>query len=119
MNQLEVVFCGDSLYLSGLAACLRRDPRLRVTQLDVPPAAALGDLRLLAPDAVVAEDAGEDAVAALLRVNPRLVFILVDAATDTLAVLAGHQPTAAPVAALASIILAGGHAPAPKGACHE
>lgn len=37
LNQLEVVFCGDSVYLSGLAASLRPNPRLRVTQLDAPP----------------------------------------------------------------------------------
>jgi hypothetical protein len=38
LNQLEVVFCGDSVYLSGLAASLRPNPRLRVTQLDAPVA---------------------------------------------------------------------------------
>lgn len=105
MKQLEVVFCGNSVYLSGLAASLRPDPRLRVTQLDAPPAKALGDLRLLAPHAIIAEESGPDAVAALTQADPRLAVIHIDAASDTLAVLTGRRPGAAPVADLTRVLL--------------
>lgn len=105
MKQIEVVFCGNSVYLSGLAASLRPDPRLRVTQLDVPLAKALGDLRLIAPDAVVAEQPGEAAVKVLRQANPRFTFLLVDAVTDTLTVFGGGTLFEAPVADLARLVV--------------
>jgi hypothetical protein len=46
--------------------------------------------------------------------NPCLAIIMVDAATDTLAVCAGDLQAAAPVADLARIILAGSPGPATR-----
>lgn len=104
MKQIEVVFCGNSVYLSGLAASLRQSTRLRVSQVDGSPGEALNDLKLLCPDVVVAEIAEREAVKALLQDNPRLKVIVVVAATDSLAVLGGRPSSTSAVTELAQVI---------------
>ncbi len=104
MKQIEVVFCGDSVYLSGLAASLRQSALLRVSQVEASPGEALNDLKLLCPDVVVAEVAEREAVQALLQYIPRLKVIAIAAATDSLTVLGGRQSSASAVTELARVI---------------
>jgi len=104
LKQIEVVFCGKSVYLSGLAASLRQSARMRVSQLDASPGEALNDLKLLCPDVVVAEVAEREAVKALLQYNPRLKVIVIAAATDSLTVLGGRQSSTSAVTELARVI---------------
>lgn len=114
MRQIEVVFCGNSVYLSGLAASLRTNSRLRLVEIDARLDKAANELNMLRPEVVVGEFAGLGAVEAMRAKNPGLVVIAVEAATDTLICFAGRTPEVAPVAELARLIMAG--APAGDGA---
>ena len=55
MEALEVVFCGNSVYLCGLAAGLRQNKELRIRLVDHTLAKALPDLKILHPHVVIAQ----------------------------------------------------------------
>ncbi len=113
MKQREVVFCGNSVYLSGLAASLRQNSRLRIVAIDACPDKAANELKMLRPEVVVGEFAGPETVEALRLEHPGLSVIAVEAATDTLVVFDGRTPERAPVSELARLIAGG--APASDG----
>jgi DNA-binding NarL/FixJ family response regulator len=53
MRRVEVVFCGNSVYLAGLAAYLQAEPELCITQVESPLEEALEELKMLRPDVVI------------------------------------------------------------------
>ncbi|WP_094604350.1 hypothetical protein [Sporomusa silvacetica] len=104
MKRWEVVLCGNSVYLSGLAASLRRDACLRIVQVDVLLGKALNDLKIIRPDVVVTEGVGAALLDAMVGEIPGMMVIAVDAATDTLTILNNPETVSLPVTNLARII---------------
>lgn len=103
-KRIEVAFCGNSVYLSGLANVLRQDARLRVTQIDVPPAKAMKDLELLRPDVVVAEDVDSRTAFVLRKQKSVALVIAIQAATNSLTILDDRQLLNSSVQNLARVI---------------
>lgn len=93
MEALEVVFCGNSVYLCGLAAGLRQNKELRIRLVDHTLAKALPDLKILHPHVVIAQIPDSAGVSTLQSHHPDLLFIGIDAAADSLKVFTGEQPT--------------------------
>jgi hypothetical protein len=107
LKQIEVVFCGNSVYFSGLAASLRQDSRLRIVEIDACLKEATNELKMLRPEVVVAEIVGHGAVEALCREYPGLSVIAVEAATDSMVIFTGRTTERAPVSELARLIITG------------
>lgn len=92
------------MYLSGLAASLRLNRRLRIVEIDARLDKAANELKMLRPEVVVGEIAGLETVEVLRAENPRLMVIVIEAATDSLAVLAGRPSSTSAVTELARVI---------------
>lgn len=105
MKPLEVVFCGNSVYLCGLAAGLQQNEQLRIRMVDMLLDKAMPELKMLCPDVVISECPDSELVNALVRDNPHLFSIGIDAASDSLTVLAGGRPLLLSVEELARVIL--------------
>lgn len=92
LETVEVVFCGNSVYLCGLAAGLRLNKRLRIRLVDNTLAKAMPELKILHPHVVIAESPAPREVNALQNTHPGLLLIGIDAATDSFRIFAGEQP---------------------------
>ncbi|HEY3426357.1 MAG TPA: hypothetical protein VGL27_16285 [Negativicutes bacterium] len=91
MKRLEIAFCGNSICLSRLAASLRQSPLLRIAQVDTSLARALNDLKMLCPDVIITEFVDQSTMNTLQQEHPPLLVIIIEAATDTLAVFADRR----------------------------
>jgi len=92
----RVVLYGNSLVLAGVGASLKAYPGLEVISLDIPPAAMPQELGALCPTVVIF-DLGSippEFPFSLLRQQPDLVLIGLDAAGDRLLLLSGQQARA-------------------------
>ena len=107
MKPVEVVFCGNSVYLCGLAAGLETVKQLRTRLVDMELYQAMIDLKMYHPDVVVAEAISykPGVVSTLLHYNPRLLLIKIHPTTDSLEVIAGEQHKARVVEELVQVIL--------------
>ena len=89
----KVVLYGNSLVLAGIEASLKAYPGIELICLDVQPPAEVQQLCALSPAAVIF-DLGAvppEFPFSLLREQPDLLVIGVDAAGDKLLVLSGQQ----------------------------
>lgn len=108
MNQVEVAFCDNSLYFSGLAASLQIDnTQFRVHVLDQPLTRAMPELKMLCPNVVVlavADDMPE--VANTLRqLDSCRAIIVVNPERGELEVCSAEQSFVTSVESLANVIL--------------
>jgi hypothetical protein len=98
-QQLDVVVCGNSLFLSGMAASLRRQGIFRVSCFDEPLALSVSDIKMLSPQAVLFEysDAVQPIITLLLKERPSLRLVGLRPEEDSLVVFSGseHQVTSA------------------------
>lgn len=85
---LEVVFCGDSIYLSGLAACLQSEANFRIITIERSLEQTGNDLKILHPEVVVFESDQETwrFATGLIGDYPKLRLIGVNPVTETLEV---------------------------------
>ncbi len=104
LGPVEVVFCGNSIYLCGLAAGLQPTAELRIRLVDNTLDKAIPELKMLRPHVIIAESLDPAWVNVLRNTNPGLLLIGIEAATDSLRVFTGEQPVF-PVEELARIIL--------------
>lgn len=103
MKPLEVIFCGNSVYLCGLAAGLRKIENLRVSLVDRAIDNAMSDLKMLSPDVVIFEG-GEHDQKLKGEIYFSLAAIAVFPKTDSLVVYGGDGSFAASVDELVQII---------------
>ena len=109
----RVVLYGNSLVLAGAAASLKAYPSIELICLAAHPPAEMGQLWALRP-AVVILDLGAvppDLPISLLREQPKLLLIGVDAAGDKLLVLSGQQARSLTTQALVQVIEGRAHSP--------
>jgi hypothetical protein len=109
----RVVLYGDSLVLAGTAASLGTYPGIELICLDAQPPAAAQELCALCPTAVIF-DLGAvppEFPFSLLREQPDLVLIGMDAAGDKLLVLSGQQAHSLTTEALVQVIEGRAHSP--------
>ncbi len=92
LKTVEVVFCGNSVYLCGLAAGLRQNENLRIRLVDNTLKKALPELKILQPHVVIAESPASPEIRILQTSQPGLLLIGIDAATDSFRILVGEQP---------------------------
>lgn len=92
LETVEVVFCGNSVYLCGLAAGLRQNAKLRIRLVDNTLEKALPELKILHPHVVIAENPAPPEACTLQTNHPDLLLIGIDAATDSFRIFAGEQP---------------------------
>lgn len=92
LETVEVVFCGNSVYLCGLAAGLRQNERLRIRLVDNTLEKTMPELKILQPHVVIAEVPAPPVVRALQTNHPGLLLIGINAATDSFRIFAGEQP---------------------------
>lgn len=104
LETVEVVFCGNSIYLCGLAAGVQQNKELRIRLTDNTLEKAMPELKMLHPHVVIAESPTSVEVSALQNKHPGLLLIGIDAATDSLRVFTGEQPVFS-VEELAQVIL--------------
>jgi hypothetical protein len=109
----RVVLYGNSLVLAGVGASLKAYPGIELICLDAQPPAAAQELCALSPAAVIF-DLGAvppEFPFSLLREQPDLVLIGVDAAGDKLLVLSGQQAHSLTTEALVQVIEGRAHSP--------
>ena len=109
----RVVLYGDSLVLAGMGASLKAYPGIELICLAAQPPAEVQQLWALRP-AVVILDLGAvppDLPVSLLREQPELLLIGVDAAGDKLLVLSGQQAHSLTTEALVQVIEGRAHSP--------
>lgn len=106
MKPLEVVFCGNSIYLCGLAANLRENPELRVSIVDEGLNEGMPEIKVLAPDVVIFEAAPRVSAEGknLCDKYADMLIITVDSLTDSLDVFAAGWHFSAPLNDLAQVI---------------
>lgn len=92
LETVEVVFCGNSVYLCGLAGGLQQNKKLRIRLVDNTLDKAMPELKMLHPHVVIAESPAPREVSALQNNHPGLLLIGIDAATDSLRIFADEQP---------------------------
>lgn len=86
MKQVEVVFCGNSVYFCGLASSLQQYKEMRIGMVDKSAAEILPELTMLCPDVVIIEAAyTQEILDGLLNVESRMV-IAVYLETDSIEV---------------------------------
>jgi len=108
MPQAEVVFCGKSPYLSGLATGLQLGGRLRVIRLESAFSQSTEELKMLRPEAVVFEHdetESDQAVMDFLKAYPRIRLIGLNHDGDRLTVFIGNERHTVPVKELGPVIL--------------
>lgn len=103
---MEVVFCGNSVYLCGLAGGLQQFAHIRVCLVSSLPEQLIPELKMLCPDIVIMEATGNNAglIDCLHRANLCPVIIIVYPKTDSLAVFAGGRYFTAPLDGLVQVI---------------
>ncbi len=106
LKQVEVVFCGNSLYLSMLAASLQQNEQFRICMTDCEPVEAMPELKMLCPDVLVVEAINTT----LIEIEPALkevfhrMLIIVHRQTDSIEVLYGDRHFTASVNMLTQVI---------------
>jgi len=98
----NILLCGSSIFMAGLAASLQGVAGLAVTNADLGGLPEQG----LAPDAVIVDLNDADAGRAMARfcARPGLLVLGVDAARSVLTVLSGPQMTVADTGDLAQLV---------------
>ncbi|MBP2636549.1 MAG: hypothetical protein H6Q72_2456 [Firmicutes bacterium] len=105
LKQVEVVFCGNSLYLCGLAASLQQKEQFRICWMEYEPMNALPELKMLCPDVLVMEAANYNAkMASSLRKKSDPVIIVVYPETDSLEVFWENRRYTTAIDSLISVI---------------
>jgi len=99
----NILLCGNSIFIAGLAASLQDAEGLAVTSTDLE---GLRDLRDPLPDVVIVDLNGADAGRAVAHfcARPGLLVLGVDAARGVLTVLTGPQMTVADTGDLAQLV---------------
>lgn len=102
-----MVFCGNSVYLCGLAAGLRQYGDFRINLVAALPKQALPELKMLCPDVVILEVSSNTTELSnyLCEKDFHPVLVIVYPQTDSLAIFAGGRRLAAPVDDLAQVIV--------------
>jgi hypothetical protein len=102
----RVVLYGNSLVLASVGASLKAYPGLEVISLDTPPAAMPQELGALCPTVVIFDlgSVPPEFPFSLLREQPDLVLIGLDAAGDKLLLLSGQQARALTTDQLVQVI---------------
>ena len=103
----EIGVCGNSLFLNGMAASLKSKEWFRVSRLDKNLTDALPDIKLLCLHAVLFEytDAQQPAIAALLREQPGIKLIGLEAERNSLVVFSGSEHAVTSMEELMQIIV--------------
>jgi hypothetical protein len=107
LKSIEVVFCGNSVYLCGLAAGLQKVEQLRTRLIEVSMDKAINELKMLRPEVVVLEVANYSPnwESALRRDNPCLLTVMIYPETDSLEIISGGQQLVSSVEELARVIV--------------
>lgn len=109
MKPVEVVFCGNSLYLSMLAASLQQNERLRISTIEHEAVKAIPELNMLCPDVLILEEANTTST----EIDPALkdvfclMLIIVYRQTDSIEVQCKDRRFTAAVDSLAQVIIDG------------
>lgn len=106
MRLLEVLFCGDSLYLCSLAAKLRQNKALRISMLDENLTKGIHEIAILHPDVVIFEATSNVSAEAELLCDRRgtLLVIVVHSRTDSLEVFIAGRHFSVPLDDLERVI---------------
>jgi hypothetical protein len=106
LSSVEVVFCGRSLYLCGLATGLQQDGNFRVRIVDYAPEEAMPELKMLCPDVAIFEAGDHAAMLAdsWRAAYPRLTIIAIQPESDSMQVFGNNDCFTAAVDDLARII---------------
>ena len=93
MKQMEVVFCGNSIYLCGLAAGLQPIEQLRIRLVDNGLDKAMPELKMLCPDVVIFEAVNNtsEMIEVLCKEASCLMIITVYPETDSIEVFSGKR----------------------------
>jgi hypothetical protein len=107
LKPIEVVFCGNSVYLCELAAGLQKVEQLRTRLIEVSMDKAINELKMLRPEVVVLEVANYNPnwESALRRDNPCLLTVMIHPETDSLEIISGRQQLVSSVEELARVIV--------------
>ncbi|MBU0493824.1 MAG: hypothetical protein KKA73_11245 [Chloroflexi bacterium] len=99
----NILLCGNSIFIAGLAASLQGVEGLAVTNADLD---GLRDLRGPFPDVVIIDLNDADAARAVARfcARPGLLVLGVDAARSVLTVLSGSQMAVSDTGDLAQLV---------------
>lgn len=103
---MEVVFCGNSLYLCMLAAGLQQNVQLRISMTDYEPAAAMPELKMLCPDVLVVEAVNTTSAEIDLSLREKFhrMLIIVHRQTDSIEVFYEDRRFTASVNSLSQVI---------------
>lgn len=106
MRLLEVLFCGDSIYLCSLAAKLRQNQELRVSTLDENLTTVIHEITIFHPDVVIFETVSNVAaeVKRLCDRRAALLVIVVHPRTDSLEVFIAGRHFSVPLNDLEQVI---------------
>ena len=106
-QQLEIGVCGNSLFLNGMVASLQTRGQFRISRLEKSLAAAMMDIKILFPDVVLFEysDTEKPAIAALLREQPGVRLIGLEAERNCLIVFSGSEHSVTNVEELTQVIV--------------
>ncbi|WP_346353892.1 hypothetical protein [Azotosporobacter soli] len=105
LKAMEVIFCGNSLYLSSLASSLQKAKELRVRLLEQTLQEAGEELKMLNPDVLIFEAVESYALPDLFAADAaQTLLIAVRPQSDTLDVLCGERRFSTSVDELLAII---------------
>lgn len=108
MSQVEVVFCGQSLYVSGLASGLQSHKQMRVVQLESDVREIREEMKMLHPDIIIFEfgSINQNAVVEdFLQIHPQVLIMGLNSNTDSLTVFSQNGQKIIPVSKLKSAVL--------------
>lgn len=108
LQQIEVIFCGKSLYLMMLASGLQQDEKFRVCKIDNAPDKAIPEIKMFYPDVVMLEAGNEvsNIVDALRKAHAQLVLVIVYPESDSVEIVYDEQRFIASIDQLAQSIKA-------------
>lgn len=99
MPQAEIIFCGKSLYISGLAAGIQSDRNYHVIRLESPICSINEEIKMLHPDLVVFEqnESSDEDVQRFMESYSDICLVGVKPEDDTLTVFYKEGNHVAPV----------------------
>jgi hypothetical protein len=110
MTPTEVVFCGKSIYISGLASCVGYDDQVRIIKLESAFSHVSEEIKMLRPDVVIFQLDTEDLekpIKDFMNAYPQTGLVGLTPDDSTLTVFSGAVRYKAPIDKLWTVIMDG------------
>ncbi len=92
MDARRVVFYGNNLHMSAIAACLQEKPEFKVSQIQGMISDILKELNATPPDVIVFDSAAQpEFPISLLKNHPTMMLVGVDLTSSKMQVFSGQQ----------------------------